>query len=154
MGWKWVMKRYAQALRWIQTIEQSPFSNERKVGPSIEALMENRSIRYRPRDKIRFDNRRSKDRPFNIKLYRLKFFGSINSNNNNLKVCSLGCWFKILKFPLTYCMGDHVYSIDQINYLGSSETSFSSFMLKAMNEVLWWSRCWRNLSTMDGSCIP
>ena len=27
-------------------------------------------------------------------------------------------------------------------------------MLKAMNEVSWWSRCWRKLSTVDGSCIP
>ena len=31
---------------------------------------------------------------------------------------------------------------------------FSSFMLRAMNRVLWWSRCWRKLSTVDGSCRP
>ena len=30
---------------------------------------------------------------------------------------------------------------------------FGSFMLKAMNEVLWWSRCWWKLSTADGSWI-
>ena len=30
----------------------------------------------------------------------------------------------------------------------------SSFMLKAMNEGSWWSRCWRKLSTVDGSCLP
>ena len=35
-----------------------------------------------------------------------------------------------------------------------SPLSFNSFVLKAMNELLWWSRCWRKLSTVDGSCIP
>ena len=35
-----------------------------------------------------------------------------------------------------------------------SRPFFSSIMLKAMNEVLWWSRYWRKLSTVDGSCIP
>lgn len=65
---------------------------QRTKGRSVNRSLDgNRSIRYRPRDKIRFNNRRSEDRPFNIKLYRLKFFGSINSNNKNLKVCSLGC---------------------------------------------------------------
>ena len=31
---------------------------------------------------------------------------------------------------------------------------FSSFMLKAVNEVLWWSRCWPKFSSVAGSCIP
>ena len=31
---------------------------------------------------------------------------------------------------------------------------FSSFMLEAMKEVLWWGRCGQNLSTVDESCIP
>ena len=35
-----------------------------------------------------------------------------------------------------------------------SPLSFNPFVLKAMNELLWWSRCWRKLSTVDGSCIP
>ena len=32
-------------------------------------------------------------------------------------------------------------------------SSFSSFILKVMIEVLRWSRCWRKLSTVNGSCI-
>ena len=48
---------------------------QRTKGRSVNRSLDgNRSIRYRPRDKIRFNNRRSEDRPFNIKLYRLKFF--------------------------------------------------------------------------------
>ena len=30
----------------------------------------------------------------------------------------------------------------------------SSFTLKTMNEVSRWSRCWRKISIVDGSCIP
>ena len=57
----------------------------------------------------------------------LGFMGSrLNLNNNLLKVRRLGCWFEILKFPLTYCMRDHVYSINQISFLGLSETIFYS----------------------------
>ena len=39
-------------------------------------------------------------------------------------------------------------------FLKSEHAHFSSFMLKAMNEVSGWSRCGWNLSTVDGSCIP
>ena len=49
----------------------------------------------------------------------------------------------------TYCTGYDEHACNTI--------IFSSFMLKAMNEVSWWSRCWRKLYSVNGSgfaCYP
>ena len=66
---------------------------------------------------------------------------------------------------IMFCISSHIVATSRETCTSSRESTlfmtnsnlrlyffkfvYGSFMLEAMNEVLWWSRCWRKLSTVD-----
>ena len=79
-----------------------------------------------------------------------------NMNGNNILVWAIQQKAIISQLIISYSFWRSSYPfgvlILQLEFL--SPFLISSFKLEAMNEISWWSRCWRKLSTVDGSWIP